>query len=320
MSSKRRRKQRRPERGGGAPIPRSRPARPRWRAMLEQFIAPQPIVRLEAVRILVPLCILGFMSSRLIHADYWIGTAGFQVPDLGGDWRQPLYLPPLPDWSAWAVAGLMIVSGLSLSGGFLTRYSAGLFAFTLAWVALADRLAAFTVSKLGVVLVLALCLSPCGARYGVDSWLRRRGSTGADKPPTHVSGLVVRFFQLTLVVFYCSSGICKARNDWLTAPNVLWTHLHGSYQTVVTYVIANHSPPWSWNMLQGITLTFEVLAPIWFALKWTRPFALGWGLAMHGMIGLMFGPVIWFSLVMASLLVACFGPLRWLERTVGRLP
>ena len=288
--------------------------------MLQRFAAPQPIVRLEALRILLPLFILGFMSSRLVHADYWIGDAGFQVPDMGGDWRQPLYLPPLPGWTAWALATAMVASGISLAAGFFTRYAAGLFVFTLAWVALADRLAAFTVSKLGMVLVLALCLSPCGARHGVDSWLRWRRSTSLDPLPTHVSGLVVRFFQLTLVVMYCSSGICKARNDWLTTPYVLWTHLHGSYQTAVTYFAANTLPAWSWNVLQGITLTFEVLAPVWFTLRRTRPFALAWGLAMHGMIGLMFGPVIWFSLLMASLLVACFAPLTWLERTVGRLP
>jgi uncharacterized membrane protein YphA (DoxX/SURF4 family) len=318
--SKNQRKQRRRKTEGRAlePLPSSQI--PGWRQVLERFTAPQPIVRLEALRILVPLFILGFMSSRLVHADHWIGDAGFRVPDMGGDWRQPLYLPPLPGWTAWALAAAMVASSLSLAAGFLTRYAAGLFAFTLAWVALADRLAAFTVSKLGVALVLALCLSPCGARYGVDSWLRKHQSNSAVFSPTHVSGLVVRFFQLTLVVMYCSSGICKARNDWLTTPYLLWTHLHGSYQTAFTQFLTNRLPGWSWNALQGVTLVFEVFAPLWFVLRWTRPFALAWGLAMHGMIGLMFGPVIWFSLLMASLLVACFAPLKWLEQTVGRLP
>jgi uncharacterized membrane protein YphA (DoxX/SURF4 family) len=287
--------------------------------MLERFTAPEPIVRLEALRIVVPLFILGFMSSRLIHADYWIGDAGFQVPDMGGDWRQPLYLPPLPAWAAWMLAAAMVAAGLAFAAGFLTRYAAGLFAFTLIWVALADRLAAFTVSKLGVVLVIALCLSPCGARYGVDSWLRSRRSGQSASASTHASGLTVRFFQLTLVVMYCSSGLCKARNDWLNTPYLLWTHLHGSYQTAVTHALSNSMPAWSWNVLQATTLIFEVFAPIWFVLRSTRHFAFAWGLAMHGMIGLMFGPVVWFSLLMAGLLFACFAPLRWLDASVGRL-
>lgn len=319
--SKKDRKQRRPKATGSAQasLPPSLPT-PNWRKLLERFTAPQPIVRLETLRILIPLFILGFMSSRLIHADYWIGDAGFQVPDMGGDWRQPLYLPPLPGWTAWALAAAMVASGLSLSAGFLTRYAAGLFGFTLAWVALADRLAAFTVSKLGVVLVIALLLSPCGARYSVESWLRSRRSASPRPLPSHVCGMVVRFFQVTLVVMYCSSGICKARKDWLDTPYLLWTHLHGSYQTGFTHFVTNFAPGWSWNVLQGATLGFEVFAPLWFMLRWTRPFALAWGLAMHAMIGLMFGPVIWFSLLMASLLVACFAPVEWLERTAGRLP
>jgi uncharacterized membrane protein YphA (DoxX/SURF4 family) len=295
-------------------------SRPWWRNAVEQFAAPQPIVRLETLRILLPLFILGFMWSRLTHADHWIGDAGFQVPDMGGDWRQPLYLPPLPGWTAWILAGAMIASGVSLAAGFLTRYAACVFALSLAWVALADRLAAFTVSKLGTVLILALCLSPCGARYGIDAWLKLRRSNSLGPVPTHVSGLVVRFFQATLVVMYCSSGICKARNDWLDTPYLLWTHLHGSYQTAVTHFVGNHLPAWTWNTLQWTTLGFEVLAPLWFSVQRTRPFALAWGIAMHGMIGLLFGPVIWFSLLMTSLLVASFAPVQWLDRALGKLP
>jgi hypothetical protein len=34
---------------------------------------------------------------------------------------------------------------------------------------------------------------------------------------------------------------------------------------------------------------------------------------MHAMIGLMFGPVVWFALLMMTLLVGCFLPSRWLE-------
>lgn len=320
--SKKRRQPRRPRepsrRHRDQPRPQAEKRAPSRRGLVERFMAPQPLIRLETLRILVPLCILGFMSSRLIHAAHWIGDAGFQVPDLGGDWRQPVYLPPLPAWGAWTMAALMVVSGLSLAAGFATRWAAGVFAATLAWVALADRLSAFTVSKLGVVLIIALWLSPCGARYSVDAYLRRRRTS--EPPPTHVSGGTVRFFQLVLVVLYFASGICKARNDWLDAPNLLWTHLHGSYQTAVTHVAVNALPAWSWNVVQWLTLAFEALAPLWFGLRWTRPIALFYGLAMHALIGLMFGPVIWFALLMSTLLLACFAPLSWLERSTGRIP
>ena len=124
----------------------------------------------------------------------------------------------------------------------------------------------------------------------------------------------VRFFQVLLPVFYMSSGIFKAKGDWLSDPYVLWSHIHDSYQTWVSWFIGNHAPKVMWTILQGITLVFEALAPIWYALPWTRPFAFGWAVMMHFMIGLMFGPVIWFSLLMITLNVAAYAPLSWLER------
>ena len=136
---------------------------------------PLPVLRIEIVRIVAPLAILGFMSGRLVHADEWIGDAGFRVPDLGGDWRQPLYVPALPSILAWAVAAAMVASGLACSLGYKTRPSALVFAATLAFVALSDRLAAFTVSKMSPAVVLAIAAGPAGTRLGVDARMKAPG-------------------------------------------------------------------------------------------------------------------------------------------------
>ena len=294
----------------------SEPKQPSWLA--QWLFGPQPIVRLELLRILAPLAILGFMANRVAHADDWLSVAGFSVPDLGGDdWRQPLYIPPVPEWAAWSLAGLLVLAGLFVAIGLFTRLSTLTFALLLFYVALADRLAAFTVSKLGPLLMLALFFSPCGARYGVDAWRRQRRAP--TPKPTHVSGGNVRVFQLLLPVFYFSSGVCKAHGDWLTHSNILWSYLHDSYQTPVSLLLANTLPGWSWGVFQWATLTFEYGAPLWFALRWTRPLALGVGVSMHLMIGLMFGPVLWFSLLMISLLVSSYAPERWLLAVVKPL-
>jgi len=127
----------------------------------------------------------------------------------------------------------------------------------------------------------------------------------------------VAFFQILLPVFYVSSGWSKASGDWLSERHVLWTHLHDSYQTEVSWLLANHLPPWMWTAIQGAVLAFECGAPLWFAWRRTRPCALAFGVGMHLVIGLMFGPVIWFSLLMISLLVASYAPERWLARALG---
>jgi uncharacterized membrane protein YphA (DoxX/SURF4 family) len=287
----------------------------RWLRAL--VFAPQPIVRLEAVRILAPLAILGFLSGRLVHADFWLTHVGFQVPDLGGgDFRQPLYQPALPVPAAWALAALTVVAGLATAAGLATRLASGLYALCLIDLALADRLEAFTVSKLGALIAVALFFSPAGARFGVDAWRRHRRQP--DQPlPALVDGGNVRFLQATVLVLYLGSGLCKLHGDWLRVPNVLWTHLHDSYQTGVTYFLAQHLPSWSWTVLQGVVLVYEVGAPLWFSLDRTRPIALAVGLGMHATIGLCFGPVVWFALLMASLLLGCFAPEKGLARAFG---
>jgi hypothetical protein len=286
----------------------------RWLDLaLARIFRPQPIVRLELIRILAPLAILGFMASRIAHADDWLSTSGFRLPARTDDWRQPATLPGLVPWAAWTVCLGLVVTGLATAAGAFTRWSATAFALLLGYVALADRLAAFTVSKIAPVLVLALALSPAGTRWSVDAWRRRRKDL-----PWLVSGGCVSFFQIFLPVFYCSSGICKARGEWLSYRYVLWSHLHDSYQTSVSWLLANHLPAWTWTVMQATTLVYEIGAPVWFGLRWTRPYALAYGLALHGLIGMMFGPVAWFALLMMGLLVACYAPATLLDPTLVR--
>lgn len=285
---------------------------------IQGIFQPKPIVRIETVRILAPLAILGFMSSRVWNAEDWLASTAFRLPALAHDWRQPAHFGGLPPWAAWAVAIALVIAGLLTAAGAFTRWTSGAFAALLVYVALADRMAAFTVSKIAPVIAIAICASPAGARWSVDAWRRRRRDPKW-QPPTHCSGGSVSFFQIFLPVFYCSSGYFKAKGDWLSYPYVLFTHLHDSYQTPVSWLLANHMPAFGWTVLQGITLLFEALAPVWFGLRWTRPFALVWGLGMHAMIGIMFGPVAWFSLLMMSLLVASYAPATLLDPSLVRL-
>jgi uncharacterized membrane protein YphA (DoxX/SURF4 family) len=289
-----------------------------FESVIDAIIRPRPIARLAALRILAPLAILGFMAARIYHADDWLSVDGFRVPGVA-DWRQPLPLPALPVWLAWSVGGALAASALATAAGFFTRLSSAVFAVLLVYVALADRLSAFTVSKIAPMIALVLCLTPSGARYSVDAWLRARRDPKAPRPEL-VSWGCVAFFQFLLPAFYFASGRAKAKGDWLSHPHVLWTHLHDSYQTTISWLIANHLPPWTWTVFQGAVLIFECGAPLWFGLPWTRRFALAFGLGMHLMIGLMFGPVIWFSLLMMTLLVASYAPEAWLVRALRRLP
>jgi uncharacterized membrane protein YphA (DoxX/SURF4 family) len=287
----------------------------RFRAISGWLEEPVPVLRVEIVRIIAPLAILGFMSGRLAHADEWLGNAGFRVPDLGGDWRQPIYVPALPSGLAWGMAAAMVVSGLACALGYKTRTSALVFAATLAFVALSDRLAAFTVSKMSPAVMLGVAACPAGTRLGLDARLRALAGVEAPDAARPLGGM--RFLQLLPVTIYSASGIAKAHGDWLSTPLVLWSHLHDSYQTGLSYALASSLPGWSWTLMQGLVLAFELFAPLWFGWARTRPYALVFGLGMHAMIGLCFGPVLWFALLMMALILGGYLPDRWLDRLDG---
>jgi hypothetical protein len=280
--------------------------------------APTSVLRLEIIRVLAPLAILGFMAPRLAHADEWLGRSGFRMPELATDTRQPLYLPGMPPLVVGLVAATMVLAGLSCSAGWKTRWSALLFASVLAFVALSDRLAAFTVSKIGPVVILTLALGPAGRRMGVDAWRARR--RGEPLSPLAAPQGSLRFIQCFLPVFYCASGLAKAAGDWLSNPLILYTHVHDSYQTPVSFLIAEVLPRWAWAILPWPVLFFETFAPLWFALRLTRPIAFLYAVSLHVMIGLMFGPVIWFALLMIALNMGAYLPDAWLaplERRVA---
>jgi hypothetical protein len=133
-----------------------------------------------------------------------------------------------------------------------------------------------------------------------------------------VAAASLRFFQVLLPVFYSGSAIAKMRGGWLKHPLVLWTHVHDSYQTAFSWVIANAFPSWLWTLLQAVVLVLEAGAPLWFAWRRTRPWALLCAVGMHAMIGAMFWPVRWFSLLMMCLWCGAYLPEAWLERAARR--
>jgi hypothetical protein len=115
--------------------------------------APQPIERLAFLRIVVPLATLGFLSSRLLHADHWLSDRAFHVPCLGpDDWRQVACLPAVPVSVAWAIAIAATLAGVAVAVGLCTRVATLSFASLVAYLVLADRLEAFTVTKIAPVL------------------------------------------------------------------------------------------------------------------------------------------------------------------------
>ena len=140
---------------------------------------PLPVLRLELMRIAAPLAILGFMSSRLDTRTSGSASAASTCRTSGGTGASRSDVPPLPDALAWGLAVVMVVSGLACAAGFWTRRSGLVFAATLAFVAVDDRLAAFTVSKMSPVVTSRLrSARPARASASTRGESRTRRASG----------------------------------------------------------------------------------------------------------------------------------------------
>jgi hypothetical protein len=93
-----------------------------------------------------------------------------------------------------------------------------------------------------------------------------------------VSVWPVRVLQATLLVMYFTAGTCKVLwGDWLRDSHVLYSQVQGPYRTEAAAWLLRHLPREAWNLMQSLSLSLELLAPVLFTVRRLRPmgFALG---------------------------------------------
>lgn len=186
--------------------------------------------------------------------------------------------------------------GIFSTLGFITNLSVLL--FTIFFISLQSRILPiiFTGGDVVVrVLLVALFFIDCGSRYSLDYLLNISTDQQA------VNGFGARLVQLTIVFGYFLSGFAKLKdNFWVSGEafknamhSVLWSRriCLDLFKRKFIYLPLNYS-----------VLFFEFFAPILFALKETRVFAIFFGILLHlGIIIFMrigfFGPIMLIALM-----------------------
>ena len=161
------------------------------------------------------------MASRIAHAaDEWLGDV----------------VPAMPDRRVGGLSTAALRSGAAASEPRvgrrgdprrlgprarrrleITTRRTDLRAHVSIYVALSDRLAAFSVSKLAPMIAIALWASPCSRalrhRRVAEATPRKEAAV---RDPFRLGSLL----PVLLPVIYCASGIAKMRGDWLHHPYV----------------------------------------------------------------------------------------------------
>ena len=184
--------------------------------------------------------------------------------------------------------------------GWLRRPATIVALLLVIYVSLVDPISAFTLNRLFIFSLLLLALAPATA------------------PDDTMPAWPVRILQLTLVLHYATSGVCKSlRGDWLTSDDVLWSQLQNIYMTDAAALFVRVTPTWAMTLLQHTALGFELLAPLLFGLRRLRPFALFIGISMHIMIAVTMYQLFYFSAQMVCFYLLFLDPAtlqRWRKR------
>jgi len=93
-------------------------------------------------------------------------------------------------------------------------------------VSYANRLipqALFGLDDINAMLSMYLMLGPCGAKYSIDAWLRRRGAgEGTLISPTVGANFAIRLIQVHMCVIYFFSAIGKLTGESWLGGQALW--------------------------------------------------------------------------------------------------
>jgi len=156
----------------------------------------------------------------------------------------------------------------------------------------------FGLDQINTLLAMYLIVGPCGARYSVDAWWRRRRTDSKSVPQMDsvAANVAIRLIQLHMCIVYLFAGFGKLTGgSWWTGV-ALWGALANyEYQSLDATWMANW--PLVGAFLSHLTVYWEVyyVAAIW--PRWTRPLMLLIAIPLHMGIALFMG-MITFGLVM----------------------
>lgn len=129
-----------------------------------------------------------------------------------------------------------------------------------------------------------LMISPCGRALSIDAWLRHRRQPVA--APETIPAWPVRLFQIQLCIIYFATGLCKLvrEPDWFTGSWWDGTSLH-YVMNMVTRTRWSYAqapiPFWLSASLTYVVVAWEVLFPVLVLSRYTRKWALWFGVLFH---------------------------------------
>jgi hypothetical protein len=273
--------------------------------MIDSFInwwfKPHRPLILRCFEVFICFSMAYYFSSYFHRLDIWIGDGGYRVSAAATSSHYLDPPPSVPDHLLTPVAVvfyllcftyLYSICSRHKIASYLRRSLAFIFFCICVYVQALDQPSAFTVNRMFIVSFFVLSFQP--------SEMEIQGKN-------YISGWIIRFFQLTLILQYSTSGICKSSpGDWILWDpfsfhwKIVWTQSQGHYKTWLAAQAVNDLPFVFWGIMALFSYLFELGAVVWFGWKRTRYAAIIFGLLFHLGIATLMKDLIYFSLQMLT--------------------
>lgn len=249
---------------------------------------PVPAERLAAFRIGVAAVLLfDIVLTYWPHVHDFFGRDSLGAPWVFASKRH------LPEWH-WSVLESVedprvISAALAVWAGAAALLLVGLWSRASAAVAWALSLSFYNLNyfinnagdTIKIIGLFYLMLSPCGATWSLDRWLRRRsGASG----PVFIYPWPLRLLFVQMVVIYFFNGLHKIVGPQWIAGTTLHYVLADLTQARWSYAELP-MPDWLARLLTWMVLIWELAFPVLVLRPWTRTAALLMGVGFHVGIG-----------------------------------
>lgn len=207
-----------------------------WNAF---WFAPRDAATLSAMRIAVGLMALYWAASYTPDLMRFFGPEGFfplvDVQLARGSTFPRSYFEFASDSTLiWALHGIsLLVLALFTAGAFTRITSIAALVVVLSYIHRAPAVTSQTEPILAMVL-LYLCIGPCGARYSVDRLWQRRRATAKPEPASEepaaswTATVATRLLQIHLTMAYAAMALAKLNDGVPVEDGTLHTWWMGS--------------------------------------------------------------------------------------------
>jgi hypothetical protein len=297
------------------------------RGWTQFWFTPSDPATISAIRLLAGLVVVYLHATLSFDLIAFFGPDGLlpvaDIAPLEGDTFSYLNFLSTPA-ELWTMHLLGLAVLVLFAAGFWTRATS-----ILAWIVFlsdvnrAPMISGRTDSILAMVM-LYLCLAPCGRRYSIDAVLKARKASVAIIPRSELSTvatIATRLIQVHLALLVAMMGLSQLGGDVWWNGLGMWFLITREQSRLVDFTWL-HTSPLAIDFWTHAVVLFELAFPLLIWIRLARPLLLAIGLLIWTSLALVTGDIT-FAVMMciASLAFVPPGVLRSLvERSGGTAP